>query len=117
MTAFDESGVVGHLIMRFTDEAKKNLRFGFVIVDDSKRGKGYGKEMLKLASKYAFEILHVDRISLGVFENNPSAIHCYEAAGFKQVQKEETESYTCLGEIRYCIEMEFVESQQIHDFL
>lgn len=46
MTAFDESGVVGHLIMRFTDEEKTVLRFGFVIVDDTKRGRGYGKEML-----------------------------------------------------------------------
>ena len=33
MTAFDETGVVGHLIMRFTDKEKKILRFGFVIVD------------------------------------------------------------------------------------
>lgn len=38
MTAFNESGVVGHLIMRFTDAEKSILRFGFVIVDDSKRG-------------------------------------------------------------------------------
>lgn len=52
MTAFDESGVVGHLIMRYTDESKSILRFGFVIVDDTKRGKGYGKEMLSLALKY-----------------------------------------------------------------
>jgi len=49
MTAFDETGVVGHLIMRFTDEEKKVLRFGFVIVDDSKQAKGYGKEMMQLA--------------------------------------------------------------------
>ena len=33
MTAFDETGVAGHLIMRFTDEKKTILRFGFVIVD------------------------------------------------------------------------------------
>ena len=54
MTAFDETGVVGHLIMRFTDEEKRVLRFGFIIVDDSKRGMGYGKEMLKLSLQYAF---------------------------------------------------------------
>lgn len=36
MTAFDESGIVGHLIMRFTDENKNELRFGFIIVDDKK---------------------------------------------------------------------------------
>ena len=32
MTAFDDSGIVGHLIMRFTDGEKTILRFGFVIV-------------------------------------------------------------------------------------
>ena len=41
MTAFDETGIVGHLIMRFTDERKNVLRLGFVIVDDTQRGKGY----------------------------------------------------------------------------
>ena len=50
-TAFDESGIVGHLILRYTDSEKKTLRIGFVIVDDSKRGKGYGKQMIMLASK------------------------------------------------------------------
>lgn len=61
ITAFDESGVVGHLIMRFTDENKTVLRFGFVIVDDTKRGMGYGKEMIQLSLKYAFEILKVKK--------------------------------------------------------
>lgn len=37
LTAFDENGVVGHLILRYTDEEKKVIRFGFVIVDDSKK--------------------------------------------------------------------------------
>ena len=40
MTAFDENGVVGHLIMRFIDEEKSILRFGFIIVDNKKRGMG-----------------------------------------------------------------------------
>ena len=50
-----------------TDEEKKTLRFGFVIVNDTKRGMGYGKEMLKLAIKYDFDILKVEKITLGVF--------------------------------------------------
>ncbi|MBQ7943224.1 MAG: GNAT family N-acetyltransferase [Lachnospiraceae bacterium] len=86
MTAFDESGAVGHLIMRFTDEKKTILRFGFVIVDDSKRGMRYGKEMLQLALKYAFEILRVEKVTLGVFDNNMPAYYCYKAAGFKDVK-------------------------------
>lgn len=106
MTAFDESGVVGHLIMRFTDEDKKILRFGFIIVDDTKRGMGYGKEMLQLAIKYASDILRVQKITLGVFENNPSAYHCYKAVGFEDVTSEEFEYYHVLGETWKCLELE-----------
>lgn len=106
MTAFDESGVVGHLIMRFTDREKRILRFGFVIVDDTKRGKGYGKKMLELALKFAFEILKVSKATLGVFENNPSAYYCYKAAGFKEINSEQDEYYNIFGEKWKCIEME-----------
>ena len=106
MTAFDESGIVGHLIMRFTDEEKKNLRFGFVIVDDAKRGKGYGKEMIKLALKYAFDILKVEKVTIGAFENNPSAYYCYKAAGFKDVRLEQPEYFSVLGDKWKCLELE-----------
>ena len=106
MTAFDESGTVGHLVMRFVDDERSVLRFGFVIVDDNKRGKGYGKEMLLLAQKYAFEILRVKKITLGVFENNTAALNCYKAAGFRQIETAEKESYVILGETWECIEME-----------
>lgn len=105
MTAFDESGVVGHLFMLFKDKEKKLLRFGYVIVDASKRGKGYGKEMLNLAIKYAFEILKVEKITLGVFENNPSAYHCYKAVGFKDVEGK-SQSYYLLGQDWKCLELE-----------
>lgn len=90
MTAFDEDGIAGHLIMRFTDEEKTVLRFGFVIVDDAKRGRGYGKELIALSLKYAFEILKADRVTLGVFDNNPPALRCYQSAGFKSSGKEYT---------------------------
>lgn len=106
MTAFDESGVVGHLIMRFVDEGKTILRFGFVIVDDKKRGKGYGKEMLSLALKYASEILKVQKVTLGVFINNESAYHCYQSVGFQDVLSDHMEIYHIFGEEWQCREME-----------
>jgi ribosomal protein S18 acetylase RimI-like enzyme len=34
-------------------------------------------------------------ITLGVFDNNPSAFHCYESAGFKVIG---TDSYLIDGE-------------------
>ena len=62
--------------------------------------------MLLLALKYAFEILKVNKVTLGVFENNPSAYCCYKAAGFKEIQLEKKEHYEVLGEKWKCIEME-----------
>lgn len=47
-TAFDETGIVGFFTLRNPDESLDELRFGFVIVDPHKRGKGYGKAMLQL---------------------------------------------------------------------
>ena len=106
MTAFDETGAVGQLIMRFLDEEKKTLRFGFVIVDDSKRGMGYGKQMLGLALRFAFDILKVQKVTLGVLENNPGAYNCYKAAGFKDAPMDEPEYYPLMGEKIKCLELE-----------
>ncbi|MDE5597672.1 MAG: GNAT family N-acetyltransferase, partial [Lachnospiraceae bacterium] len=117
MTAFDESGVVGHLIMRFTDEEKRVLRFGFVIVDDAKRGRGYGKQMLLLALKYAFDILKAAKVTLGVFENNEAAYYCYKAAGFKEIALEKEEYYSILGQKWKCIEMEIINAGTQEGFL
>ena len=59
MTAFDDDKPSGHLFMRFTDSDKKELRFGFVIVDNAKRGMGYGKELLTLSLQYALSLIHI----------------------------------------------------------
>ena len=110
MTAFDESGVVGHLILRFTDERKTVLRFGFVIVDSRKRGRGYGREMLALAVRYAFEILGAEKITIGVFENNAPACRCYRAAGFRDAPEEKQTFYHVMGEDWKCLELEMTRS-------
>ena len=82
LTAVVEEKIIGHILLRFPSEDKSVIRFGFVIVDDSKRGKGYGKQMLQLAIQKAQQEFGARKITLGVFENNPSAFHCYESVGF-----------------------------------
>ncbi len=106
MTLVDECGPVGHLILRYTDKSKSTIRFGFVIVDDSRRGKGYGKKMLQMAIRYAFDMLKAEKITLGVFENNPPAYFCYKAAGFREPSTEKTFMIELLGEQWKCIELE-----------
>lgn len=104
-TAFDESGIVGFFTLRNPNESLDELRFGFVIVDPEKRGKGYGKAMLNLGLKFVFEIYGAKRASLGVFENNPSAYHCYRAVGFNDLILDMAETYQVLGEEWTCKEL------------
>ena len=82
----DDNRVVGHFIMRYTVGDNRQLRFGWVIVDDALREKGYGKQMLTLGLKYAFDILAVERVTIGVFENNAPALMCYKSVGFNEVE-------------------------------
>lgn len=104
-TAFDEAGIVGFFTLRNPDESLDELRFGFVIVNPDKRGKGCGKEMLRLGLKFAFEIYGANRASLGVFENNLPAYWCYKAAGFSDVVLDPAETYCVLGEEWKCREL------------
>ena len=113
MTAFDETGPAGHMIMRFTDEKKSVVRFGFIIVDKRRRGQGLGREMLELAVRYAFEILKAEKITLGVFENNPRAYRCYLSAGFTLSPAETAKHYTILDEDWKCLELQMTR----HDFM
>lgn len=55
-TLLDEKEVAGFFTLRNPQNTPEEVRFGFVIVDPRKRGRGYGKEMLRLGLKYAFEI-------------------------------------------------------------
>jgi RimJ/RimL family protein N-acetyltransferase len=103
VTAVHDGVPVGHLILRYTGEDV--LRFGFVIVDDTKRGAGYGKEMLRLAIEYAFEIMKAKKVTLGVLENNPGAYYCYKAVGFRDVPTDKPEYYPILGEQVKCLEL------------
>lgn len=104
-TAFDGSGIIGFFTLRNPNELLDELRFGFVIVNPEKRGKGYGKAMLKLGLKFVFEIYGAKRASLGVFENNLPAYCCYKSVGFSDVVLETTETYCVLGEEWKCKEL------------
>ena len=83
MVAVDQAGSpVGHILMRNADYRRDSLHFGFIIVDPKERGKGYGKALVAGALRYAFDLLHMRRVTLNVFANNPAAHSCYLAVGF-----------------------------------
>ena len=82
LTAVVGEAIVGHILLRWPSKDKSVIRLGFVIVDDSKRGKGYGKQMLRHAIDYARRELGARKITLGVFCDNLPALECYKSVGF-----------------------------------
>lgn len=85
LTLEDNGKTIGHIILRKKDQNKNIIRLGFVIVDNSIRGKGYGKKLLEESIKYAKEKFNAEKLSLGVFTINTSAYKCYESVGFKTI--------------------------------
>ncbi len=105
MTALDDSGkVCGHFIFRKADFENKSIHMGFIIISPEMRGKGFGKQMLSQALRYAYEILGMQSVTLGVFANNDSAHYCYKAAGFEETDTEK-ECFEFDGEKWDCINM------------
>ena len=109
LTAEDENGnIIGHILIRIPDLAEPHtVRLGFIIVDESLRGKGYGKELIRKTIGYARKNLNATSISLGVFKNNPSALHCYKSVGFKEIG---LETYNIDGETWDGVEMKWESS-------
>ena len=104
LTLEDDGKAIGHLILRNPEECKEVIRLGFIIVDNSIRGKGYGKKLIEYAINYAKEKLGAKEINLGVFTNNDLALRCYKSMGFK-VRKVEKNAYQFYNESWDCAEM------------
>ena len=85
-TLVDDGKVVGHLIMRHPDNNQDVIRLGFIIVDKTIRGKGYGKLLINEAINYAINHFHPKEINLGVFTINDGAYHCYQKVGFETIR-------------------------------
>ncbi len=105
MTLIENNEIIGHLILRNPDEKNEIVRLGFVIVKPTLRGKGYGKELIRYAIKFANKELNAKKINLGVFENNKPAYNCYKAAGFIEDNNKEKEQIKINNEEWTCVEL------------
>lgn len=107
-TALEDREPCGFFTMRNPGEDENELRPGFVLVDPSRRGRGIGVSMMRLALEYAFGIYGAKRVTIAVFEDNIPAYRCYLAAGF--VPDGNREEYELGGRIRTALELECVKS-------
>lgn len=62
-----------------------SCRLSRVLVAPGERCRGIGRETIHLAVSHGFERYHVDRIDLGVSDDNETAIGCYRKEGFVHV--------------------------------
>ena len=88
MAALDKEGkLVGHFAVRKADYREDSAYLGFIVVDPMQRGKGYGREMVSMAVRYAMETLGVKKVTLNVAEENRAALACYLSIGFKMEER------------------------------
>jgi RimJ/RimL family protein N-acetyltransferase len=66
--------------------------------------------MLSLGLKYAFDILKVSKVTIGVFKNNVSAYCCYKNVGFNEAVMNQDEYAVINGEKWKIIELEITEA-------
>ena len=83
-TAVGNDGTPAGFLRTGINPALNSGFLGFVVVDAGERGKGCGKEMLRLAVKYAFEIECVQSLALNVFDCNKAAMGLYRNIGFEE---------------------------------
>ncbi|HZI86409.1 MAG TPA: GNAT family protein, partial [Pyrinomonadaceae bacterium] len=71
---------VGYIILAGLADVNQSIEFRRIVVTE--KGKGYGKEALRLVKKLAFDELKAHRLWLDVKEHNVRARHLYESEGF-----------------------------------
>ncbi len=64
-----------------------------IVITTSMQNKGYGTEALKRSVEYGFNELELTRIYLGVYADNPRAIHVYENCGFKEYNRNDVDVF------------------------
>src|SRR5690606_15857952 len=80
----DDNEVIGDLSVLDIDQYNKKAGFRISLHNKNIINKGYGTEAARLAQKFTFEKLKLNRLELEVFSHNIRGIKAYEKAGFKK---------------------------------
>lgn len=84
-TILNSETPVGFLGLSHINREKKEGDVFIMIGEDGHRGRGIGREALKLLLDFAFGELKLNRLGLGVHKLNEPALRLYRSAGFKEV--------------------------------
>ncbi len=80
-----EDKLIGRSLLFNVDPVNRSAMFGIVIGEKSAWGQGFGTQATRLTLEYAFNLLNLNSVMLGVTAFNDRAIACYKKAGFKEI--------------------------------
>lgn len=72
--------IIGYILLDGIHNAHKTIELTRIVIKE--KGKGYGKQALKMIKKLCFQHLNCHRLWLDVFEDNKNAINLYTKEGF-----------------------------------
>lgn len=81
--------IIGESVINEYDPALNSANYRIAISGSEHRGKGVGTWAVRCACRFAFEQMHLDRLTLEVFSFNPRARHVYETCGFAVCGRED----------------------------
>lgn len=82
-TIYSDKTPIGFMGLSNISATNKNADLFIAIGEDDYRGKGFGKSGLEWLIDYAFQKLKLNKVNLGVIDDNIPAIKLYEKVGFR----------------------------------
>lgn len=83
----DDGLAIGYALILDRDEYNREASLAISIAGEENRGKGFGRDAMKLLLKHAFIDLNLESVYLSAYEYNRRALRLYESLGFKLVGK------------------------------
>ena len=76
---------IGRCLLFFINPVDRRAMMGIFIGEKQFWNQGYGTEATQLLLDYAFNLLNLNRVELGVLAFNQRGINAYKKAGFKEI--------------------------------
>lgn len=73
----------GACSLQHIDMRNRRAELGIFMAGREIRGQGYGTDAVRLLLNYAFEVILLDKVYLGVYDFNEAGLRAYERAGFR----------------------------------
>ncbi len=74
--------VIGEVALQPIDWRNRSTFFAIILGEESRRGKGLGSEATRLALRYAFDGLNLNRVEASVLASNMPSIRLLKRVGF-----------------------------------